>query len=124
MVKDRKVIDCSKTCRMTSTLRDSEYCSKEAKVIDGKLSFGCQEALNKEPMSIRYLYECNYWDMDMRDSCNTCPLECVENKNKDMKELKRQADKINRISQTLAPGMGMAGISGSCLLYTSPSPRD
>ena len=100
---------------MTSTLKDSKYCSKEAELIGGKLAFGCLTALKKEPMAIQYLYECDYWAMDMKDSCKTCPLECVENKNKDMKELKKQADKINRISKTLAPGMGMAGISGSDL---------
>ena len=113
MGKESKTIDCSKTCRMTSTLRDSEYCSKKAELVDDKLVFGCQTALSMEPKSIRYLYECDYWAMNMKDSCKTCPLECVENKNAGLSELKKQAEKINRISETLGPGMGMAGISGN-----------
>ena len=113
MGKEKKIVDCSKTCRMTSTMRDSKYCSKEAELIDGKLFFGCQKSLSQEPRSIQYLYECDYWAMDMKESCNTCPLECVENKNKELSQLKTQAEKINRISKTLGPGMGMAGISGS-----------
>jgi hypothetical protein len=97
---------------MTSTLKNSEYCNKTAEIIDGKLTFGCQKLLSKEPQSIRYLYECDYWAMDMKDACKTCPLDCVENKNKELSELKKQAEKINRISKTLGPGMNFAGIGG------------
>ncbi len=113
MDSEKNIIDCSKTCRMTSTVRDSDYCTSRAEIVNGKLLFGCQELLKDEPRSIQNLYECNYWAMDMKESCKTCPLDCVENKNKDIIQLKKQAEKIDRISKTLAPGMGMAGISGS-----------
>ena len=95
---------------MTSTLRDSEYCNKSAKMVDGSLEFGCRVALSKEPEEIRNLYDCDYWSMGMKDACTSCPLDCVENKNEELFEIKRQADKLNRIASTLGPGMNFAGI--------------
>ena len=113
MDKKNKIIDCSKTCRMTSTLRDSKYCNKSAEVINGKLIFGCQVELSKEPEAIRNLYECDYWSMGMKDVCKSCPLNCVENKNEELEKIKKQSEKIDRISKTLGPGMNFAGINSN-----------
>ena len=46
-------------------------------------------------LNIDQFYTCDLWNMGLEDSCFTCPLECINNKNEDFAKIleeKRQLD--------------------------------
>jgi hypothetical protein len=108
-----KVIDCTKRCRMTSTVRDSEYCTGEAKVVDGKIFYGCQEKIKSEPKEVRQFYVCELWDVGLKDSCNTCSLECINNKNEKLEEYLKEKKELEALIEELKPNMILHGVTAT-----------
>jgi hypothetical protein len=113
MAKKYKEIDCTKTCRMTTQLRESKFCTKTAKVYDSKIVFGCKEKLAAAPVEIVNHYNCNYWNMEMYDVCDTCNLGCIKNDNINLKEVQAQRERLNKLMESAGPSMVGFGMSPS-----------
>ena len=104
-------IDCSKSCKMTRELRESDYCQKEATVIDSTVYYSCKEALKHEPKEIRHFYSCELWNLDLKESCNTCVLECINNKNKRLSNALEEKKRLDQVIEKLKPNMVLYGVS-------------
>ena len=100
-----KEISCKETCKMTSEMRNSKFCTGKSKIIDGKIFYGCKEAISKEPIEIKQLMSCEVWDAGIKESCNTCALKCVNNKNPNMQRTKAEREKLERLIEELKPNM-------------------
>lgn len=109
-MKSKKEVDCTKSCRMTRQLRESEFCTGTAEVVGERIAFGCQKKLLEAPKNISNHYSCNLWNMEVYDACNICEIECVKNKNDQMDEIRRQRVKINKLKQTMNPLISNYGI--------------
>tara|TARA_X000000950_G_C13920884_1_gene663301 strand:+ start:16009 stop:16578 length:570 start_codon:yes stop_codon:yes gene_type:complete len=104
-------IDCRKTCKMTKIMRDSKYCNGRARVDDGKIIYGCKENIESESKDLIQLHECNLIDMNIKDSCKTCKLSCVNNENEEFKKRARDKEKLDQIVDKLGANMNMFGIN-------------
>jgi len=104
-------IDCRKTCKMTKIMRDSKYCNGKARVDDGKIIYGCKENIESESKDLIQLHECNLIDMNIKDSCKTCKLSCVNNENEEFKKRARDKEKLDQIVDKLGANMNMFGIN-------------
>lgn len=113
MAKKYKEIDCTKTCRMTTQLRESMFCTKTAKVYEDKIVFGCQEKLKGVPVEITNHYSCNYWNMEMYDACDGCNLSCMKNHNMNLKQVQEQRGRIKKLMTDAGPAMFGFGMSPS-----------
>jgi hypothetical protein len=51
-----KIVDCTKSCKMTTAMRESDFCNGKAKIVEGRVFYGCQEAIKKEGKSVRQFY--------------------------------------------------------------------
>ena len=111
-MSDKEVtIDCTKTCKMTKAIRESAFCTKKATVADGVVKHGCKELLSNEPKELVRLLGCELWDMELYDSCLTCPLSCVNNKNPEIKRTEEERAKLNSLIEQLKPNMILYGIT-------------
>jgi CRISPR/Cas system CSM-associated protein Csm2 small subunit len=90
-------INCSKNCKMTSQIRCSKFCKEEA-YFEEEIKFSCQEEISKLNQANKNFYNCVYWDMDLKAKCNSCMLECPENKNPKLKE---RQDDVKRLDSVL-----------------------
>ena len=106
-----KEIDCSKTCRMTTQLRESKFCTKKAKVYEDKIVFGCTKNLKNLPAEITNHYSCNYWNMEMYDACDSCGLSCMKNANIDLRQVQEQRERIKSLMGNAAPAMAGFGMT-------------
>jgi hypothetical protein len=104
-------IDCSKNCKMSKELRKSSYCSQEAVVVDSKIHYSCKEAIKTEPKEVRQFYSCDLWNLDLKESCKTCKLECINNKNEEIKEVLEEKKKLDSVIDKLRPNMMLYGVS-------------
>jgi hypothetical protein len=96
---------------MTKTIRNSEYCTGESKIKDGKIYFGCTEKLNLESEEVKQYYTCLLWDMDLKESCDTCFFKCINNKNPKMKEARKKKESLDKLIKKLEPDMFLYGIT-------------
>lgn len=96
---------------MTKELRNSALCTGEAKVVDSKIVYGCQSALKNEPKEVKQFYSCDLWDMNIKEACNTCMLQCINNKNKEAKSAAEERAKLEGVINDLKPQMMLYGIS-------------
>jgi len=90
---------------MTSEMRNSKFCNGEAKIIDGKIFYGCKENIAKEPIELKQLMACDLWDAGLKDSCKSCPLKCVNNENPNMEKTKEEREKLEKLIEQLKPNM-------------------
>jgi len=104
-------IDCTKTCRMTKAMKSSSFCTKKSRIVEGKIIFGCSEAIASQPKEIVALMACDLWDMGIEESCSTCPLECINNKNPQVIKTKEERKKLARLVEQLKPNMILYGIT-------------
>lgn len=104
-------IDCSKNCKMTRELRESSFCKKEAQVIDGSIYYSCKESLKDEPKEVRHFYSCELWNLELKESCNTCVLECINNKNKKISSALEEKKRLDEVIEKLKPNMFLYGVS-------------
>jgi hypothetical protein len=121
MVKNYKEIDCTKTCRMTTQLRESRFCTKTARVYDDKIVFGCVKILKNVPAEITNHYSCNYWNMEMYDACNTCSLSCMKNDNLNLKKIQEQRGRLKKLMENAAPAMAGFGMTSQKAVDISKS---
>jgi len=98
---------------MTSEMRNSKFCNGEAKIIDGKIFYGCKENVAKEPLELRQLLACDLWDAGLKDSCKTCPLKCVNNQNPNLEKTKEEREKLERLIEELKPNMMLCNVTAS-----------
>lgn len=108
-----KKISCLETCKMTSEMRNSKFCNGEAKIIDGKIFYGCKENIAKEPIEIKQLMACDLWDAGLKDSCKTCPLKCVNNQNPNLEKTKEERRKLEQLIEELKPNMILCNVTAS-----------
>tara|TARA_B100000131_G_scaffold297792_1_gene316868 strand:- start:2401 stop:2961 length:561 start_codon:yes stop_codon:yes gene_type:complete len=106
-----KTVDCSKSCKMTNTIRESDYCNKQAKVVDGSVFYGCSEALKSEPKEVRQFYSCDLWNMGLEDSCNSCELICINNKNKNLTKVLKEQKDLENLIKDLSPHMVLHSVT-------------
>ena len=106
-----KKLDCSKSCKMSRQLRDSDFCNKEATVVDGSVFFGCRELLKKEPKEVRQFYICDLWNMGLEDSCNSCELICKNNKSENIQKVIKQDRELEKLIKDLTPHMVLKGVT-------------
>ena len=108
-----KKISCLETCKMTSEMRNSKFCNGEAKIIDGKIFYGCKENIAKEPIEIKQLMACDLWDAGLKDSCKTCPLKCVNYQNPNLEKTKEERRKLEQLIEELKPNMILCNVTAS-----------
>ena len=108
-----KKISCLETCKMTSEMRNSKFCNGEAKIIDGKIFYGCKENIAKEPIEIKQLMACDLWDAGLKDSCKTCPFKCVNNQNPNLEKTKEERRKLEQLIEELKPNMILCNVTAS-----------
>tara|TARA_A200000159_G_scaffold164928_1_gene197512 strand:- start:670 stop:1221 length:552 start_codon:yes stop_codon:yes gene_type:complete len=106
-----KEISCKETCKMTLEMRNSKYCTGKASILDGKIFYGCKELIAKEPLEVKQLMSCEIWDAGVRDSCNTCSLKCVNNKNPNMKKTRLERERLERLIEELKPNMVLYSVT-------------
>jgi hypothetical protein len=108
-----KKISCLETCKMTSEMRNSKFCSGEAQIIDGKIFYGCKENIAKEPVEVKQLMACDLWDAGLKDSCITCPLKCTNNQNPNLEKTKEERQKLEKLIEELKPNMMLCKVTAS-----------
>ena len=106
-----KIVDCTKTCKMTTEMRNSKFCNGEAKIVDGQIFYGCKENIKNEEKAVRQFYACDLWNMELKESCLTCPLECINNKSENFSKSLEEKKKLEKIIEDLRPNMLMCGVT-------------
>ena len=106
-----KKIDCSKNCKMTTELRNSRYCEGTAKIVDNKIFYSCKENIKDEPKEVRQFFLCDLWNLELKESCNSCLLECINNKNPKIQEALGEKKKLDAVIEKLKPNMILYGVS-------------
>ena len=105
--------DCTKSCKKTKQLKESQYCTGQYKIIDGKILYGCDELLKvKEQKDINF-FTCNFYDLDLVDNCKTCQLYCKDNKNPNTRKAEDAIKNISGILNSLGPLASFAGMDQS-----------
>lgn len=90
---------------MTEEMQNSKFCTGKSKIIDGKIFYGCKEAIANEPVEVKQLMSCEVWDAGIKDSCKTCSLKCVNNENPNMEKTKQERERLERLIEELKPNM-------------------
>ena len=106
-----KEISCKENCKMTSEMQNSKFCTGKAKIIDGKIFYGCKEAIASQPIEVKQLMSCEIWDAGIKENCKTCPLKCVNNENPDFKKTREEREKLERLIQELRPNMMLYNVT-------------
>ena len=96
-----KIVDCTKNCKMTTEMRNSKFCNGEAKIVDGQVFYGCKENIKNEPKAVKQLYSCDLWNMGLKESCFTCPLECINNKNENFAKSLEERKQLENIQSEI-----------------------
>ena len=96
---------------MTSEMQNSSFCTGKSKIIDGKIYYGCKEAIAGQPVEVKQLMSCEVWDAGVRDACVTCPLKCVNNTNPNLQKTKEEREKLEKIIEELKPNMILCNVT-------------
>jgi len=108
-----KIVDCTKNCKMTTAMRESEFCNGKAKVVDGQVFYGCEENIRNEAKDVKQFYTCDLWNMGLEESCFTCPLECTNNKNENFFKVLEEKKKLDKVIDELKPNMLLCGVTAN-----------
>jgi hypothetical protein len=106
-----KKIDCTKTCKMTKELRESRYCKGFATVVDNKIFYSCKENIKDEPKEVRQFLLCDLWNLGLKESCQTCLLDCTNNQNPQIQDALNEKKKLDDVIEKLRPNMILYGVS-------------
>jgi len=98
---------------MTTEMRNGEFCNGKAKVVEGRVFYGCQENIKNEEKAIKQFYSCDLWNMDLKESCFECPLECINNKNENFAKILEQKKQLDKIVDDLKPNMLLYGVTSA-----------
>lgn len=108
---DVKIIDCKKSCKMARQIRESKFCTGQAKVVGTSIFYGCKEGLKEEPKEVRQFYACDLWNVGLEESCFSCKLECVNNKNEELKDVLAEKKELDKVIKELKPNMLLYGVT-------------
>ncbi len=108
---DLKTVDCTSFCKMTKEMRESTFCNGKARVVEGRVFYGCKEAIKQQPKEVRQFYVCDLWNMGLEDSCLTCDLACINNKNEEFGKTRREREQLDKIIKDLKPNMLVCGVT-------------
>lgn len=103
-------MSCKETCKKTAQLKDSSLCSGFCSVKDGKIAFGCEGPLSKSAQAEQNFLTCSFWDMGIKENCAVCPLDCKENKNPSVGNLKSALKNVASVLESIAPLMQLSGM--------------
>ena len=106
-------ISCLNSCKKTSQLKNSQYCTGEYEVADGKIVFGCDKNIQVAAGSEKNFLTCNFFDFGIKDQCNICPLSCKENLNPSIKKMESAKKNVSQILNSLGPMAGVMGVNPS-----------
>jgi len=106
-----KIIDCTKSCKMTRQVRGSDLCTGKARVVGSSIFYDCKEALAEKDRDQRQFFSCDLWDNGLEDSCFSCQLECSNNKNDKMAAVLAQKKELDDVIEKLKPNMVLYGVS-------------
>ena len=96
---------------MSNELRNSTFCEKTASVVEGKIFYSCRENLIGQNKDVLQFYSCDLWNLGLEDSCNSCKLECINNKNDNLKDTLEERRKLESVIDKLRPNMMLYGVS-------------
>jgi len=105
--------DCTKSCKKTRQTRDSDYCTGTYEIIDGKIVYGCDAVMSSLNQRDNNFLTCNFYDLNILDNCNSCPLYCKENKNPNIKRAEDAMKNVSKMLSSLGPLASMAGVDQS-----------
>lgn len=108
---DIKIIDCTKSCKMTRQVRNSDLCTGKARVVGSNIFYDCKESLAEKTRDQKQFFSCDLWDNGLEDSCFTCQLECSNNKNDEMAAVLAQKKELDDVIEKLKPNMVLYGVS-------------
>jgi len=103
-------IDCTKNCKKTKEMRFSKFCGQTAELVDGKIIYSCDIAYASESETVKNLLDCQLWDNDLKDSCNTCPLRCINNKNPELMISVKASMELKALLDSLKGSMVLYGV--------------
>jgi hypothetical protein len=106
-----KIIDCTASCKMSTEMKNSKYCTGKARIVDGRIFYGCKESISGEPLEVRQFFSCELWDAGLKESCLTCPLACVNNKNKNFAQTAEERERLEKLIKELRPNMVLCGVT-------------
>lgn len=108
-----KKFDCESSCKKTSQMRCSSFCTKEASIFNQSIKFGCErEVLTGEiSQSEKNFLDCQFWDLGIKEQCSVCELQCPQNKNEDVNRVEKQKDNIKNILDSFGPMLAFSGKS-------------
>lgn len=92
---------CKDNCPMTKQMRESKYCTGNFDFDDGTITYGCT-LINKSIKDSNFL-KCNYWSLGIKKVCSSCTLQCDNNKNKDLKEIIKNEERLRLLTSDLNP---------------------
>jgi hypothetical protein len=104
-------IDCSLKCRMTSAIKSSKFCTKSATITEDGIRYDCAKEMSSLSKEEIQFFTCELWDLGLKDSCNTCNLKCVNNKNPEFQKTLNERKKLEGLIETLKPNMFLYGVS-------------
>jgi len=108
-----KKINCQESCQKTKQMKCSSFCTKEATISDGNITFGCDRSSIRGEISEEeenYL-NCKFWSMGIEEQCNVCLLSCKNNKNEEFKNTAKKMSDIKNILDSFSPLLSMVGKS-------------
>lgn len=105
--------DCTKSCKKTKQIRDSRHCTGKYEIIGGKIVYGCDASMSSSDQKETNFLTCSFYDLDILDNCNSCPLYCKENKNPNIIRTEEAMKNISNILSSLGPLASMAGVDQS-----------
>jgi hypothetical protein len=106
---------CKNSCKKTSQLKCSELCTGEFSTQSGKAIFDCDVSLKESSQELVNFLTCSLWDMGLKESCITCPLNCPKNENPIVKKSLEAKNNISSILSSLQPIINVGGLSDDAL---------
>jgi len=106
-------LSCLNSCKKTSQLKNSSYCTGAYEVVDGKVIFGCEKKLSAVTNSDENFLTCNFFDLGIKDQCKICLLSCKENLNPKIKKMESAKENVSHILNSLGPLAGMMGVNSA-----------
>lgn len=108
-------LSCKESCKKTRQMKGSSHCSGTCNVQEGRLVFGCDQSLKTATLAENNFATCSFWDMGITENCAVCPLDCKENKNPAVGNVKAALKNVSSILESIAPLMQMSGVDPSML---------
>lgn len=106
---------CKNSCKKTSQLKCSDFCTGEFSTNAGKAIFDCEQHIKDASKELVNFLTCSLWDMGLKESCKTCPLDCPQNENPIVKKGLDAKKNISSVLSSLEPIMNMGGLNHESL---------